>query len=129
MPANDGHPRSIEIPCASPHSLKKSLFLGATDSLVEIEAHRHASRPPRRHVQPHRGGECSGSDVWEMMLQVPLLQQGTGFQVLRTCDTVRVETRLGKTLPIKGAGVGRVTEHRAQLSKLVSPACLSTPFG
>src|SRR4051794_10273862 len=117
MPANDGHPRSIEITCPSPHSLEKSLFLGAADSLVEIEAHRHASRPPGRDVQPHRGGECSGSDVRDMMLQVALLQQGTGFQVLRTCDAFRVETRLGKTLPIKGAEVGGVTEHRAQLSK------------
>src|SRR5438093_13646211 len=64
-----------------------------------------------------------------MMLQVALIQQRTGVQVLRACDSARAEARTGKTLLIERAGVGCMLEDGAQLVKLECPALLRAPLG
>src|SRR3954463_16458905 len=64
-----------------------------------------------------------------MMLQVALLQQWTGLQVLRACNVFRAETRTGKTLLIERAKCGRMLEYGTYLGKLVCPAFLGAPVG
>lgn len=83
MTANHREPRAIEVAGAFPLRFEERLFLGATDSFLQIEADGHTGRAAGRDVEPLLFRNRRGDHRLPMFEQILLREQRTLAQIIR----------------------------------------------